>query len=119
MNGIFEREVMLIKVFCEVMQRELKDKHYRIEVKPDPRGLFTEVIFRYTITPNIKYETTVNVEKYRRSDSGYTEMIRNLIEQEQVFRIQVGQQIKELKTELDKIYDIKKGDVWFLWNTQL
>lgn len=108
MSNIFERDVMLVKVVCEVLQRELKDRHYKIEAKPNPRGLFTEVKFRYTITPNLKYETTVNVEKYRPSTEGYVEMIRNLIGHEQAFRIQVGQQIKELKSELDKIYDIKE-----------
>lgn len=106
MNDIFEKDVMLVKVVCEVLQRELKDRHYKIEAKPNPRGLFTEVKFSYTITPNLKYETTVNVEKYRPSTEGRIEMIRNLIEQEQSFRIQVGQQIKELKTELDKIFYI-------------
>ena len=108
MNDIFEKDVMLVKVVCEVLQRELKDKHYRIEAKPNPIGLFTEVKFRYTITPNIKYETTVNVEKYLPSTAGYIEMIKNLIEHEQAFRIQVGQQIKELKTELDKIFNINE-----------
>lgn len=106
MSSIFERDVMLVKVVCEVLQRELKDKHYKIEAKPNPRGLFTEVIFRYIVTPNLKYETTVNVEKYRPSTAGYIEMIKNLIESEQSFRIQVSQQIKELKTELDKIFGI-------------
>lgn len=106
MSSIFEKDVMLIKVVCEVLQRELKDKHYKIEAKPNSRGLFTEVTFRYTITPNFKYETTVNVEKYRPSGDGYVEMIRNLIDYEQAFRIQVEQQIKELKTELDKIFSV-------------
>ena len=118
MSSIFERDVMLVKVICEVLQRELKDKHYKIEAKPNPRGLFTEVIFRYTITPHIKYETTVNIEKYRSSTAGYVEMIKNLIEQEQVFRVQVGQQLKELKAELDNICVISEARCE-LWNMQL
>lgn len=113
MCSIFERDVMLVKVVCEVLQRELKDRHYSIVVKPNQRGLFTEVIFRYIITPNLNYEKTVNVEKYRPSTEGYIEMIRNLIAHEQEFRIQVGRQIKELKTELDKIHDIKE-EMWQL-----
>lgn len=114
MSNIFEKDVMLVKVVCEVLQRELKDKHYRIEAKPNPRGLFTEVVFRYTITPNIKYETTVNIEKYRPSTAGYIEMIRNLIEHEHTFRMQVSVEIKELKSELDKIYGIKEEIYDFL-----
>lgn len=114
MSSIFERDVMLVKVVCEVLQRELKDKHYMIEAKPNVRGLITEVVFRYTITPKLKYETTVNLEQYRPSTDGYIEMIKNLIELEQSFRIQVGQQIKELKTELDKICDISEERYDFL-----
>ena len=105
----FEREVMLIKVACEVFQREMKDKHYKIEVKPNPRGLFTEVTFRYVIAPHYTIEEIVEIENYRASREGLVDIIDRLAEREQFFRIEANKRIKELKAELDKIHNIDEG----------